>query len=120
MASAFSDILDEARLSARAQAALTRVAAVVLREQELMVAMRLLAQEATQLLGVQLLAVGVPDEFAGVVRYDVAEGPHAPHFDASPVEIGDSLAGISNDLTGVPDAVPNTADWGRFDKAVLG
>ena len=34
--------------------------------------------------------------------------------------VGDSLAGVSADLTGVPDAVPNTAGWGRFDKAVLG
>ncbi|TCK22842.1 ABC transporter substrate-binding protein [Pseudonocardia endophytica] len=34
--------------------------------------------------------------------------------------VGDALSAISADLTGVPDAVPNTADWGRFDKAVLG
>lgn len=34
--------------------------------------------------------------------------------------IGDALAAVSADLSGVPDAVPNTADWGRFDKAVLG
>jgi two-component system sensor histidine kinase DevS len=84
---------ERARLSAEARGALTRVAAVVLREQELMVAMRLLAAEAAQLLAVRIIAVGVPDEFAGVVRYDVTEGPGAPQFDASPVDISDSLAG---------------------------
>jgi signal transduction histidine kinase len=84
---------ERARLSAQARGALTRVASVVLREQDLMVAMHLLAKEAAQLLQVRIVAVGVPDEFAGVVRYDVTEGPGAPEFDASPVDISDSLAG---------------------------
>jgi signal transduction histidine kinase len=84
---------EKARLSAQARGALTRVAAVALREQDLMVAMQLLAKEAAELLQVRLVAVGVADEFAGVVRYEVIEGPAAPEFDASPVDISDSLAG---------------------------
>ena len=84
---------EQARLSADARGALTRVASVVLREQDLGAAMRRLAEEAVRLLGVGIVAIGVPDEFAGVVRYDVAEGPGAATFDASPVDINESLAG---------------------------
>ena len=58
-----------------------------------MAAMRLLAKEAAQLLAVRHVAVGIPDEFAGVVRYDVSEGPGASEFDTSPVDLNDSLAG---------------------------
>ena len=46
-------------------------------------AMRLVAREAVRLLDVRLVAVGVPDEFAGVDRYEVAEGPAAETFDTS-------------------------------------
>jgi signal transduction histidine kinase len=84
---------EKARLSAEARVALTRVASVVLREQDLKAAMHLLAEEAARLLRVRIVAVGVPDEFGGVVRYDVAEGSGAPEFDSSPVDISDSLAG---------------------------
>jgi signal transduction histidine kinase len=84
---------EKARLSAEARVALTRVAGVVLREQDLMAAMNLLAAEAASLLGVRIVSIGVLDEFAGVVRYDVTAGPGAPDFDASPVDLSDSLAG---------------------------
>jgi hypothetical protein len=33
--------------------------------------------------------------------------------------VGDALSAVSTDLAGVADVVPNTAGWGRFDKAVL-
>jgi two-component system, NarL family, sensor histidine kinase DevS len=84
---------ERARLAAEARVALTRVAAAVLREQDLMQAMARLAGEAVDLLGVAMVAVGVADEFAGVVRYDVVEGPAAATFDRSPVDLTDSLAG---------------------------
>jgi two-component system, NarL family, sensor histidine kinase DevS len=84
---------EKARRAAGVRVALTRIAAVVLLEQELMVAMQRLAAEAATLLGVRLVTVGVPDEFAGLVRYDVTEGPGAPGFDSSPVDLSDSFAG---------------------------
>jgi signal transduction histidine kinase len=84
---------EQARLSAEARVALTRVATSILREQDLGRAMQRLALEAVTLLGVQLVAIGVPDEFSGLIRYDVAEGPAAEGFDRSPVDIHDSLAG---------------------------
>ena len=65
----------------------------MLREQDLKPAMQRLAAESARLLGVRLVAVGVPDEFAGVVRYDVVEGAAAGDFDRSPVDINDSFAG---------------------------
>jgi signal transduction histidine kinase len=84
---------EQARRSAGARVALTRVAAVVLRETELRGAMQRLAAEAARLLDVSLVSVGIPDDFAGVVRYEVAEGPGAGAFDTSPVDIENSLAG---------------------------
>jgi signal transduction histidine kinase len=84
---------ERARISAEARAALTRIAAVVLREQDLKVAMQRLAAESARLLEVRLVAVGVPDEFAGVIRYEVVEGGAASDFDKSPVDVNDSLAG---------------------------
>ena len=84
---------ERARLSAEARVSLTRVAAAILREQDLIAAMGRLAAEAASLLGARVVLVGVPDEFAGVLRYDVTAGPGAPDFDSSPVAIGDSLAG---------------------------
>ena len=66
---------EKARQSAEARVALTGVAAAVLREQDLMVAMRRLARRPCSCSSVRLVAVGVPDEFAGVIRYDVSEGP---------------------------------------------
>ena len=109
---------EHARLSAQARDALTRVASVVLREQDLMAAMHLLAREAAQLLRVRLVVVGVPDEFAGVVRYDVTEGPGAPEFDSSPVDISNSLAG-SVMLAGVAIHVDgrDPSTFGGFDTA---
>jgi signal transduction histidine kinase len=92
---------ERARLAGEARVALTRIAAVVLREQDLKVATQRLAAEAVALLGVRLVAVGVPDEFARVIRYEVAEGRDAEDFDASPVDIDHSLAG-SVMLAGVP------------------
>jgi signal transduction histidine kinase len=84
---------ERARDSAEARVALTRVAALILREQRLQPAMERLAAESARLLGARILAVGVPDEFAGVVRYDVVEGAAAGDFDRSPVDISDSFAG---------------------------
>ena len=84
---------EQARRAAEARVALTGAAAAVLHEHDLMEALRLVAREAVRLLRVRLVAVAVPDEFAGVVRYDVAEGPAAETFDTSSVPLGDSFAG---------------------------
>ncbi|MDX6569702.1 MAG: hypothetical protein QOH15_2280, partial [Gaiellales bacterium] len=92
---------EQARLSAEARVSLTRVAAAILREDDLIAAMGRLAAEASSLLGARVVLVGVPDEFAGVLRYDVTAGPGAAEFDVSPVAIGDSLAG-SVMLAGIP------------------
>ena len=84
---------EQARRAAQARIALTGAAAAVLREHDLVDAMRLVAREAVRLLDVRLVAVGVPDEFAGMIRYDVAEGPGAETFETSPVPLADSFAG---------------------------
>lgn len=84
---------DKARHGADARAALMKIAGAVLREPDLLEAMRLLASEAVGLLGVRLVTVCVPDDFGGLVRYDVACGPAAAAFDRSPVRIDDSFAG---------------------------
>jgi signal transduction histidine kinase len=84
---------EQARRAAEARVALTGAAAAVLHEHDLMEALRLVAREAVRLLRVRLVAVAVPDEFAGVIRYDVAEGPAAATFDTSSVPLGDSFAG---------------------------
>jgi two-component system sensor histidine kinase DevS len=84
---------EQARLSADARVSLTRVAAAILREQDLIAAMGRLATEAASLVGARVVLVGVPDEFAGVMRYDVTAGAGASDFDSSPVAIDDSLAG---------------------------
>jgi two-component system sensor histidine kinase DevS len=84
---------EQARRAADARVALTAAAAAVLNEGELVEAMRQVAREAVRLLGVRLVAVAVPDEFAGVIRYEVAEGPAAEAFDTSPVQLSDSFAG---------------------------
>ncbi len=91
----------QARRAAEARLALTGAAAAVLTEHDLLKALTLVAREAVRLLGVKVVAVGVPDEFAGVVRYEVAEGPGAEAFDRSEVPLGDSFAG-SVLLAGVP------------------
>jgi signal transduction histidine kinase len=84
---------EQARRAAEARVALTGAAAAVLHEHDLMEALRLVAREAVRLLAVRLVVVAVPDEFAGVVRYEVAEGPAAESFDTSAVPLGDSFAG---------------------------
>ena len=84
-----------------ARVALTGAAAAVLHEHDLTEAMRLVAREAVRLLEVRLVAVAVPDEFAGVIRYEIAEGPAAATFDTSSVPLNDSFAG-SVLLAGVP------------------
>ena len=84
---------EQARRAAHARVALTGAAAAVLQEHDLMEALRLVAREAVRLLGVRLVAVAVPDEFAGVIRYELAEGPDAEAFDTSPVPLDDSFAG---------------------------
>ncbi len=84
---------EQARRAAHARVALTSVAAAILREADLAVAMQRLADEAVGLLNVRLVAVGVADEFAGVVRYEVTAGPAAAEFDTSPVPIESSFAG---------------------------
>ena len=84
---------EQARRAADARVALTGAAAAVLHEHDLMQALRLVAREAVRLLGVRLVAVAMPDEFAGAIRYEVAEGPAATTFDMSAVPLGDSFAG---------------------------
>jgi signal transduction histidine kinase len=84
---------EQAQRAADARVALTGAAAAVLHEHDLMEALRLVAREAVRLLRVRLVAVAVPDEFAGVIRYEIAEGPAADAFDTSPVPLGDSFAG---------------------------
>jgi signal transduction histidine kinase len=84
---------EQARRAADARVALTGAAAAVLHEHDLMQALRLVAREAVRLLSVRLVAVAVPDEFAGAIRYDVAEGPDAATFDTSAVPLEDSFAG---------------------------
>ena len=84
---------EQARRAADARVALTGAAAAVLHEHDLLEALRLVAGEAVRLLNVRLVAVAVPDEFAGVIRYEVAEGPAAETFDTSAVPLGDSFAG---------------------------
>ena len=84
---------EQAQRAAQARIALTGAAAAVLREHDLVDAMRLVAREAVKLLEVRLVAVGVPDEFAGMIRYDVAEGPGAETFETTPVPLADSFAG---------------------------
>jgi signal transduction histidine kinase len=84
---------EQARRAADARVALTGAAAAVLHEHDLMQALRLVAREAVRLLGVGLVVVAMPDEFAGAIRYEVAEGPAATTFDMSAVPLGDSFAG---------------------------
>jgi signal transduction histidine kinase len=84
---------EQARQAAEARMALTSAAAAVLHEHDLNAALRLVARETVRLLGVRLVVVGIPDESAGVVSYEIAEGPAAEAFDTSPVPITDSFAG---------------------------
>jgi signal transduction histidine kinase len=88
-----TDQAEQAQRAAHARVALTGAAAAVLHEHDLMQALRLVAREAVRLLSVRLVAVAVPDEFAGAIRYEVAEGPAAETFDTSAVPLGDSFAG---------------------------
>ena len=88
-----TDQAQQARRAADARVALTAAAAAVLNENDLVESMRQVAREAVRLLDVRLVAVAVPDEFAGVIRYEVAEGPAAESFDTSPVQLADSFAG---------------------------
>jgi signal transduction histidine kinase len=92
---------EQARRAAEARVALIGAAAAVLNEQDVLEALRLVAREAVRLLRVRLVAVAVPDEFAGVIRYEVAEGAEAETFDTSPAPLADSFAG-SVLLAGVP------------------
>lgn len=109
---------EQARRAAHARVALTGAAAAVLHEHDLMEALRLVAREAVRLLDVRLVAVAVPDEFAGVIRYEVAEGPAGETFDTSSVPLGDSFAG-SVLLAGVPIHVDgrDTSALGSFVSA---
>ncbi|MDX6540434.1 MAG: hypothetical protein QOI71_2044 [Gaiellales bacterium] len=84
---------DQARRSGEARVALIGAAAAVLNQQDVLEALRLVAREAVRLLRVRLVAVAVPDEVAGLIRYEVAEGPAAEIFDTSPVPLADSFAG---------------------------
>ncbi len=84
---------DRARRAGAARVALTAAAAAVLTEHDLQQALRLVAREAVRLLDVKLVAVAVPDEFAGVIRYEIAEGPEAADFDTSSVPMDDSFSG---------------------------
>jgi two-component system sensor histidine kinase DevS len=84
---------EQARRAADARVALTGAAAAVLHEHDLMEALRLVAREAVRLLRVRLVVIAVPDEFGGVIRYDIAEGPAAETFDTSAVPLQDSFAG---------------------------
>ncbi len=106
---------EQARRAAHARVALTGAAAAVLHEHDLMQALRLVAREAVRLLGVRLVTVAMPDEFAGAIRYEVAEGPAATTFDMSAVPLGDSFAG-SVLLAGVPIHVDgrDTSALGSF------
>ena len=92
---------EQARRAAEARVALTNAAAAVLNEHDLLRAMRHVAREAVRLLRVKIVAVGVPDEFSGVVRYEIAEGPGAEEFDTSEIPLADSFPG-SVLLAGVP------------------
>jgi signal transduction histidine kinase len=109
---------EQARRAAHARVALTGAAAAVLHEHDLTEAMRLVARETVRLLEVRLVAVAVPDEFAGVIRYEVAEGPAAKAFDTSSVPLADSFAG-SVLLAGVPIHVDgrDATDLGDFTSA---
>jgi signal transduction histidine kinase len=84
---------EQARRAAEARVALIGAAAAVLNEHDMLEALRLVAREAVRLLRVELVAVAVPDEFAGMIRYEVAEGPAASSFDTSPVPLADSFVG---------------------------
>jgi signal transduction histidine kinase len=92
---------EQARRAADARLGLVAAAAAVLHEHDLIEAMRLVARETVRLLDVKLVAVAVPDEFAAVIRYEIAEGPAAATFDTSPVPLAHSFAG-SVLLAGVP------------------
>jgi signal transduction histidine kinase len=84
---------ERARHSAEARASLLGAAAAVLNEPDALEALRLVAREAVRLLRVRLVAVAIPDEFAGVIRYEVTEGLAAETFDTSAVPLVDSFAG---------------------------
>jgi GAF domain-containing protein len=84
---------EQARRSGEARVALIGAAAAVLDQQDVLEALRLVAREAVRLLRVRLVAVAVPDEFAGLIRYEVAEGPAAATFETTPVPLADSFAG---------------------------
>jgi signal transduction histidine kinase len=109
---------EHARRAGEARVALTAAAVAVLTEHDLSEAMRLVAREAVRLLRVRLVAVAVPDEFAGVIRYEVAEGPGAEGFDVSTVPLVDSFAG-SVLLAGVSIHVDgrDSASMGDFASA---
>jgi two-component system, NarL family, sensor histidine kinase DevS len=109
---------EQARRAGHARIALTAAAAAVLNEQDLTEAMRQVAREAIRVLDVRLVAVAVPDEFAGVVRYEVAEGPAAESFDKSAVPLAQSFVG-SVLLAGVPIHVDgrDSSALGSFESA---
>jgi two-component system, NarL family, sensor histidine kinase DevS len=84
---------EQARKAGAARVALTAAAAAVLTEYDLQQALRLVAREAVRLLDVKLVAVAVPDDSAGEIRYEIAEGPGAAAFDTSSVPMDDSFSG---------------------------
>ena len=78
---------EQAQRAAEAAVALTGAAAAVLREHDLSRPCGSSPARPCGSCDVRLVAVAVPDEFAGLIRYEVAEGPAAEAFDTSPVPL---------------------------------
>ncbi len=104
---------DEARRAARARASLGEVAGTVLAERDVGDVMRALATEARGLVNARLVAIGVPDEVAGAVRFHVAvgEGPGAasegevPLHGSLPGTVLQAGEGMRLDAVGAPAAL---------------
>lgn len=109
---------EQANRAAESRVALTSAAAAVLHEPDLAAALRLVATETVRLLDVKLVAIAIPDESAGVIRYEIAEGEAAATFDTSPVPMTESFAG-SILLAGVSIHVDgrDTSALGSFPSA---
>jgi signal transduction histidine kinase len=84
---------EEARRAADDRARLAVAAANVLREPDLSTAMTGLAHESRTLVRARLMLVGIPDEFAGVVRFPVAVGSDADAFRGTELPLDGSLPG---------------------------
>lgn len=65
-------------------------------------------------------AVATSDEAARSAAFEQVQRRF--HADSGNViwGVGDASVGTAAQLRGVPNAIPNTLEWGRFDKAVLG